>query len=68
MGTILAVLGFLVPIIRWVLDIMKVDKDTQDAFIKKIQSAKEDSKVPIQQSDEFKQQDEKLKDPPNGAQ
>lgn len=64
MASFLSLLGILIPIIRWVLDIFKVNKETQDAFIKKIQSAKDDAKVPIQQSDEFKRQDEELKNGP----
>lgn len=64
MTMILSILGTMIPIVRWVLDIFKVKKETQDAFIAKIQAAKDDGKVPIEQADEFKRQDEELKNPP----
>lgn len=59
----LAWLGILIPIFRWVFDLFRVDKEKQDAFIKKIQSAKDDSLISIAMKDEFQRQDEELNKP-----
>jgi hypothetical protein len=63
MATILSWLTFLVPIITWVMGKLKLSKESQEAFIKKVQSAKDDGLVAIQGRDEFRKQDEELAKP-----
>lgn len=63
MTTILSLLSVAIPIIRWIFDIFKVDKAKQEAFISKIQSAKDDSLISIKQKDEFARQDAELAKP-----
>ena len=60
-STILSILQIGMPVILWILDKFRVSKETKEAFIKKVQSAKDDGQVAIQQRDEFKRQDEELK-------
>lgn len=63
MATFLSLLSIAIPIIRWIFDIFKVDKAKQDAFIAKIQSAKDDSLISIEMKDEFARQDAELARP-----
>lgn len=67
MGTILSIIQLVMPIILWVLNRFKISKEQQEAFIQKVQSAKDDALIGIQARDEFKRQDEELakpQDPP----
>jgi len=61
LGTILSLLQIAMPVILWILDKFKVSKENQQAFINKVQSAKDDGKIAIDQRDEFNRQDEELK-------
>ena len=63
MATFLSLLGIALPIIKWLFDLFKVDKAKQEAFIAKIQSAKDDSRVSIEMKDEFARQDAELAAP-----
>lgn len=61
MSTILSIISLVMPIILWIFDKFRVSKANQEAFIAKVQSAKDDGSVGIEQRDEFKKQDEELR-------
>lgn len=61
MTILFSLLNIFIPLLKLWWDFKGYSKDEQQAFIKKIQSAKDDARIPIQQSDEFKKQDEELK-------
>jgi hypothetical protein len=62
-STILSILGILTPIITWIMGKFGMSKQSQEAFINKVQSAKDDGLVSVQQRDEFERQDAELLKP-----
>jgi hypothetical protein len=61
--TILSWLAFLMPVVTWIMGKLKLSKETQEAFIAKVQAAKDDGLVSIQGRDEFRRQDEEILKP-----
>ncbi len=64
MSTILSILSLLSPVVLWLLDLFKADKAKREAFIKFVQSAKDDGIISVEAKDEFARQDAALKQPP----